>query len=399
MQSLTTRQFLEGMTLSKAVVDRFLDPQAHNWAAFDSELGYKLRDCAIKNGVDGSYTFYHFQPTGERKTINYSDQPCRINTYGDSIVECHQVSDGETWQEYLAAHLGEPVRNFGVGGYGIYQAYRRILVVENSPSSAEYLILNISPDDHYRNIYKWRMLHIPEFIEHYVAKTRQEACMFHANPWPHVRFNLEKGEFEEQDNPYPTPESLYQLCDPEHVYQAFKNDFEVQALLAEQGAEDANTVLIENIAQALNIEVDFKTPEEISHSAKTLLHEYALRASFFILAKISAFVKERNKKLLVLLTYSQSNLSHLLQRHPNPDQGLIDFLGESGFHFIDTFPIHKEDFNLCQLSPEEYTRRYYIGHYKPQGNHFVAFAIKDEVVEWLDPKPPAYQHRLPSERA
>ena len=58
---------------------------------------------------------------------NGGDRPCRMNTYGDSFTQCHQVSDGETWQEYLAAHLGEPVRNFGVGGYGVYQAYRRML--------------------------------------------------------------------------------------------------------------------------------------------------------------------------------------------------------------------------------------------------------------------------------
>jgi hypothetical protein len=50
----------------------------------------------------------------------YADKKCRINTYGDSFTQCHQVSDGETWQEYLAAHLGEPVRNFGMGGYGAY---------------------------------------------------------------------------------------------------------------------------------------------------------------------------------------------------------------------------------------------------------------------------------------
>src|SRR5256885_2648577 len=60
-----------------------------------------------------------------RTSIMYADRPCRINTYGDSFTQCHQVSDHETWQEYLAAHLGEPIRNFGMGGYGFYQAYRR----------------------------------------------------------------------------------------------------------------------------------------------------------------------------------------------------------------------------------------------------------------------------------
>ena len=35
--------------------------------------------------------------------------------------------------EYLAAHLGEPLRNFGVGGYGVYQAYRRLVREERPP--------------------------------------------------------------------------------------------------------------------------------------------------------------------------------------------------------------------------------------------------------------------------
>jgi hypothetical protein len=46
---------------------------------------------------------------------------CRVHTYGDSFTHCDQVSDGETWQEFLAAHLQEPVKNFGVGGYSVFQ--------------------------------------------------------------------------------------------------------------------------------------------------------------------------------------------------------------------------------------------------------------------------------------
>ena len=58
--------------------------------------------------------------------INYrGSSRCRINTYGDSFTQGSQVSDGETWQEILAAHMGEPVRNWGIGGHGVYQAYRR----------------------------------------------------------------------------------------------------------------------------------------------------------------------------------------------------------------------------------------------------------------------------------
>ena len=42
-------------------------------------------------------------------------------------------------------------------------------------------------------------------------------------------------------------------------------------------------------------------------------------------------------------------------------------------------------------SPRFFRDSYYIGHYKPRGNHFFAFAVKDAIVEWLEPKPIAYR--------
>ena len=67
---------------------------------FDPELGYVLRDSIMRDGVDGSSTIARYSPTGERKLVNFADRTCRINTYGDSFTQCHQVSDGETWQEH-----------------------------------------------------------------------------------------------------------------------------------------------------------------------------------------------------------------------------------------------------------------------------------------------------------
>ena len=76
------------------------------------------------------------------------ERPCRINTYGNSFTQCHQVSDSETWQEYLAGHLGEPIQNFGMGGFGIYQAYRRLLRREKVDKNSKYVILLHVGDDY-----------------------------------------------------------------------------------------------------------------------------------------------------------------------------------------------------------------------------------------------------------
>jgi len=395
--SITTREFLAEATLKKEVVDRFLDPDAHNWAKFDSELGYILHNSTVRDGLDGSYSIYRYHPSGERKVLNFAEQPCRINTYGNSFTQCHQVSDGETWQEYLAAHFGEPIRNFGVGGYGVYQAYRRMLREEKTASSAEYVILNIWSDDHFRSIYKWRWLHTLAFRRHLQDKvSSSEGFMFHANPWAHMRLNPENRQLEENESPYPTPESLYLLCDKEHVYENFKDDFAVQALLAQQHVTDVKHEMLQKTADALGIATDFSSPEASAKTAQTLLRECAFRASMYIVDKARAFAEKESKKLMILLSYSSGDVINACKEAPRSDQIFLDYLQENDFLCVDSLQKHVEDFKIFNCSPQEYIQRYYIGHYNPRGNHFFAFAVKDDIVKWLEPKPPTYREEGPS---
>src|SRR5262245_13785602 len=143
-------KFLRDRAVPRGVIDGFL--RGPSWARFDPELGYVLGNSLPTDGVDGSATISTARPDGARTAFMYVDRPCRINTYGDSFTQCHQVSDGETWQEYLAAHLGEPIRNFGMGGYGAYQAYRRMAREERTDHGAKYVIFYIWGDDHIRSL-------------------------------------------------------------------------------------------------------------------------------------------------------------------------------------------------------------------------------------------------------
>jgi hypothetical protein len=397
--SISAREFLAEAILTREMVDRFLDPDVPNWAIFDAELGYVLRDSVIRDGMDGCYTVSHYTASGERKMLNFAGQPCRVNAYGNSFTQCHQVSDGETWEEYLAAHLGEPIRNLGIGGHGVYQAFRRMLRHEKR-QPAEYLILNVWSDDHFRNIYTWRWLHVVEFRRGFAETfSAQGAYMFHCNPWAHMRLNLETGQFEEHPNPYPTPESLYQLCDEEHVYESFKDDFDVQALLALHRVTDTDTAILKRAADAMGLPVDLSSPEAVAKTAKTLLWTCAVRSSMYVVEHAQAFARRERKKLLILLSYSSLDVVNACHGRPRCDQIFADYLRERGIPFVDVLQKHVEDFEWFGCTPEEYIQRYYIslmghqhyGHYSPTGNHFFAFAIKDDLVRWLDPTPPAYR--------
>jgi hypothetical protein len=112
--------------------------EVHDWLAgrafpfgkYDNELGFLHRDRRFKEGTkegtEDSICTYTYDASGERHTIMHASKPCRINTYGNSFTSCEQVNDGESWQEVLAAFLGEPVRNYGIGGYSVYEAHLRM---------------------------------------------------------------------------------------------------------------------------------------------------------------------------------------------------------------------------------------------------------------------------------
>ena len=389
----TIRQFLKDNTLTREVVDRFLDPTSHNWAGFDPELGYARKNSVSRDGIGGGYALCTHGMQGERKMIQYAGDPCRINTYGDSFTYGDQVNDAETWQEYLAAQLGEPIRNFGVGSYGVYEAYRRMRREEATDIAAKYVMFGIYDDDHTRSIYPWRALHMST---HYwpgvkAAVDSPECFDFHANPWAHLRFNPQNGQFEERENEYDTPESLYKLCDADFVYETFGNNFDIQVNLAMQQATDVDYEILHAHAEALDVPVDLSTPEKMAESAKRLLTISSLRSTLYVLDKVSTFAEKENKQLMIVLTFSMGTVVEACDGQPRFDQMLIDYLQERNMRHIDMLVEHVTDFSNFKLSSREYVDRYYYGHYAPAGNHFLAFTLRQALKEWLDPRPPTYR--------
>lgn len=381
---------LKDCTLHKHEVDRFVDANQANWAYHDPELGYLLQDFETQDGMNESISTYRYGEDGARKMIHYNDRPCRIHTYGNSFTQGHQVSDGETWQEVLAAHLSEPIRNYGVGGFGVYQAYLRLKRQEAVIPGATHLILNVWTDDHYRSIDRWRWIRTGNFRRDF-RKARPH--MFHANPWSHLRMD-DHGQFKEFANEFPTPESLYKLCDEAFVYEAFKDDVIVHLDLAKRGGT-FDKVIVSKVAEQLGVDVSFGGDvDQWAAAAETIHTEYALRASMYVIDQASAYAAQQGKGLMVLTSYSAGNVIGQLTEGKRFDSAFIDFLQKRGLPVIDTLTLHQQDYEQFRLAPEQYCQRNYVhgtGHYNPIGNHFFAFAILPALVKWLDPKPPAYR--------
>ncbi len=388
------REWLRPHVVQPDTLELFLDPTAKVWARFDPTFGYLLRNAFVRDGVDGCHTLARYEATGQRKQLHFADQPCRIHTYGDSFTQGHQVSDGETWQEVLAAHFCEPIRNFGVGGFGVYQAYRRLIDVEQGDTQAKYLIFNIWGDDHLRSIYAWRWLSFPANVLESMSGT-----MFHANPWVYARLNP-NGELIEKPNLCPTEQSLQQLGDLDFLVDTFSKDEIAQLLFAQNTGKIFDSEIFAATASLAGVAIQaIDREEKVRSTANQILHGYAIRVGMRVIDRLHAFCQQQDRKLLILLSYPIGSVWHACNRSSFDDPDHVDWhpsvfrshLDAKGILFMDSLPAHVSEYDTFKLTAKEYVDRYYIGHYNPKGNHFFAFAIKDQVRQWLSPPPPAYQ--------
>jgi hypothetical protein len=148
---------------------------------------------------------------------------------------------------------------------------------------------------------------------------------------------------------------------------------------------------LEALAKVYQVLPDVSSPAAMARTAREVHLQYGLRSSMLLLLKARQFAVEKKKKFMVLLSYDSGRIAGACEGLPRPDRVLIEFLKENQFLFVDVMAKHVEDFGAFRLEPRAYVNRYFNGHYKPVGNHFFAFAIKDTVVDWLDPKPIAYR--------
>jgi hypothetical protein len=385
----TLEGYIRANIASRQEIDVFLNEMS--WAQFDPEVGYILGSYMPKDGIDGSSTFSTSQPDGTRTSFMYQGKPCRIHTYGNSFTQCHQVSDGETWQEYLAAHLGEPVRNFGMGGFGTYQAYRRMLRQEKTDAGAQYVMLYIWGDDHLRSLLRCRYMLITSWNR---TQDQREGVgrMFHGNFWSNIEMNLGTGQLEEKESRISSRQALYRMTDADWMVDNLKDDLALQMALFARGAiDEVDVPRLERLAAILGQPFSASDGQASRQDVSELLDKYAFAATKYILAKAKKFTHERDKQLMVILLDPYRVTRVLLEGGERYDQEIVDYLKENEFRVFDMNLVHVEDYKSFNLSVTDYFKRYYIGHYNPTGNHLFAYSLKDHVVDWLDPKPLPYR--------
>ena len=132
-----SREFVK---LDSSIIDRFV--------TFDADLGHVPTPNTKK--VDRDITGKHYEVicTYDELASRASQFDTSIevmgSAFGDSFCQCRGVQDNETWQAYLEAKTGKRILNFGVGGYGLDQAYLRYLRIRDW-DLGKMIIFAVSP--------------------------------------------------------------------------------------------------------------------------------------------------------------------------------------------------------------------------------------------------------------
>ncbi|MBF0215763.1 MAG: hypothetical protein HQL30_02085 [Candidatus Omnitrophica bacterium] len=137
---------------------------------YDPELGWirKPNTSHPEKGKHGS-TSYHMDDRGARRHPGLGSLPLKIACFGDSFTFCRQTNDDETWPWFLASFSGAGVVNFGVGNYGLDQAYIR-MERELGRIDPEIVIMGVVPSTIVRILCVWK--HYNEFGNTFGFKPR-----------------------------------------------------------------------------------------------------------------------------------------------------------------------------------------------------------------------------------
>jgi hypothetical protein len=376
-------KYLKEILYTKKEVDDWLAGKAFPFSKYHSEFGWLLNNAQFRDGIDNSVSIYTYAgEDGERIMSNYKEKPCRINTYGNSYTQCHQVSDHETWQEILAAHFQEPVRNFGIGGWSVYQAYLRMLK-EEQKTPAEYIILNIYEDDHKRNLDAWRNIRIRKHPQHIEATL------------PFVKVDLNTRTITEHKNPCPTRESVYDLCNLDKTYDLFKDDFVLKIMLAHRNSKQKNPIQsyskLMDLIKTHGIKTHIDNSTTLAIEAEHLHQKAGLFSTEQIIKWVEGYRKKAGKKVLYVLSYPGRTVARYINDGTRFDQSFVEFLKIKNLPFIDLLEEHKRDYENYKINLEDYINSYFIGHYNPKGNFFCAHILKNSLTQFMNPKPLPYR--------
>ena len=325
--------------------------QDTNYITYSSKLGWTLKP---NGNIDDIYISNN---DGIRSTKDYSLLPnkniFRIATFGDSFTHCDNVSNNDTWQFNMNKTSPDlEVLNFGIGGYGLDQAYLRYLNdgVKYNPHVVMICFMS-------ENIFR----HVNVFRPFYLHNTSLPLTK------PYFHFDNED-KIKLINNPTPNLHD-YQLMlqKPEMILPKLgKKDFYYQTRYHDIFLDIFSSVKLTKIfLSSFN--------EKIIHNGYYNINTEAYKITTNIFDLFYKKVIENNSIPLIILMPNEDDLRRYRENKTKVYQPLINYLKSKNYDVIDLLDAFEK------YGQKYRTYKLFISHYSQKANSFIAKYLIEEL--------------------
>ena len=301
-------------------------------------LGYR----ANSQGIRGDEDYTRIPPSD---TI-------RIAVFGDSFVHGSEVANEHTWPAFLERTTsGLEVLNFGVGAYGLDQAFLRYQQ-DGAPFQAHIVIIGFMSENIRRSVSYFRPFYVPQMRV----------------PRAKPRFVLdESGDVVLLENPLPERSHFQDLLEHERsvVGRLGKRDFYYQTRYREGPLFFLRSVrLLRHLGNRLS------GARIIVDGAYNRRSE-AFRVTTRILVNFYESALEGGSMPVVVLLPARADLRRFRQEGTKVYEPLLEFLEVQNIPYVDVMGCFARPGHVVEFRPG--------GHYAPSANRIVALCLRDRL--------------------
>jgi hypothetical protein len=337
-------------------IEHLLDRSQPQWVEIHPVLGWRYAP-----GFRNDDHQMNAQALRSARAYDTTPPPAviRVAAFGDSFVYGNEVRNPESWPALIEREDPQiEVLNYGVGGYGLDQAYLRY-TLEGSALTPQIVIIGFTPDDLGRvtNVYRRFVgaTEMPLFKPRYVLDDHGELKLL-ASP---VR-----------------EESDYQrlLRNPREVLEHGRDDLWYKPAVYENPLYDASATVRVGSWLATRVYRRHIDPDRFHHGALFNPTSSAFRINVALFRAFSKAVDDAGARPLILILPDRASVERARDDQPVSYEPLLRQLRDHRLAVADALDAFKS------LPHEDvsgwFARR---GHYSPEGNSVVAAWLRPQL--------------------
>ena len=333
------------------MIRAWLDPSRLQHLEFHSILGWRyaahFRDKNTEMNSRALRSSREYEPLPAAHVL-------RIAAFGDSFVYGAEVDNANAWPALMEAQNPDMhVLNYGVGGYGVDQAYLRYLL-EGTDFSPRIVLIGFSPDDINRTVNVYRRFLVD--VDSPLIKPRY--------------ILTSEGRLSLLEMPALLQDYQRMLNDPSTIRRFGQNDYWYVPCMYENPLYDWLAMVRIGCTLGAWTYRRHLDPDRPIDGQFYNVNSTAFKIQAALFRQFSESIRESGARPLVLMLPDEKSIQRARQGERPVYEPLLAYMRAHGIDYVDA----AEAFREANLDSPRGTRDWFApgGHYSPGGNQLVA---------------------------